>query len=279
MTLARDLSDRLGSSAVLEFGAGHQSRVFDVTGPGSERCVAKVLDAAMVRADVVVERVEAVAELARLDPQVCGPILVDGELVMAFESGGRAYLVTRYEYAAGTALDPTSADDARLMGAGLAQLHASLRGVRRRALPIVAALGATDVVDDGSFQLLHGDFNHDNLRRAGGVLRVFDFDDCGYGPVAFDVANALYMVLFASMTTDLRVGYRSFEEAFLAGYGPLDGLGVDPRAVGHFIDVRVRALRVWLDDLGSAPIGIRTAGPAWHEVLRNFVRRYETGER
>jgi len=34
----------------------------------------------------------------------------------------------------------------------------------------------------------------------------------------------------------------------------------------------VSALGHWLDNLTTAPIGIRTASAEWHEVLRTFVR-------
>jgi hypothetical protein len=37
------------------------------------------------------------------------------------------------------------------------------------------------------------------------------------------------------------------------------------------IEVRVDALRSWLDDPSTAPIGIRTSSPEWRDVLRSFV--------
>jgi hypothetical protein len=30
------------------------------------------------------------------------------------------------------------------------------------------------------------------------MVRVFGFEDCGCGPRSFEIANALYMVLFSS---------------------------------------------------------------------------------
>lgn len=275
MLLARRLADLLGVRRVVEIAAGHQSRVFDLGAADGEHLVAKVLDASMVDAAEVVRRLEAIAELAEIDRRVCRPRPLDGRLVVPLECDGHAYLVACSEHAGGTPLDPTSAVDARLMGAGLAQLHASMRRVPRHDLPLVAALRAVEAADDGTDQLLHGDFGWDNLRRDGGRLRIFDLEDCGYGPAAFDVANALYLVLFSSMVTDRAVGYRAFEAAFLDGYGPT----LDRGDVARFVDLRVEALRRWTDAPASAPIGIRTADAAWHEVLRSFVRRYEAGER
>lgn len=275
MSLAHQIADVLAARDVVEIAAGHQSRVFDVRTLAGEHLVAKVLDASLVDAAEVARRMEAIAELAELDRRVCRPVPIDGRLVAPLALGGRAHLVACYERAEGTALAAARAADARLMGASLAGLHASLRRVRRHDLPHVAALRVCDTPDDGTFQLLHGDFGCDNVRRRDRVVRIFDFDDSGYGPVAFDVANALYLVLFSSMVSDRDLGYRAFEAAFLDGYGPT----VDRADVERFVDLRVEALRRWTEAPAAAPIGIRTADPAWHEVLRLFVRRYEAGER
>ena len=47
---------------------------------------------------------------------------------------------------------------------------------------------------------------------------MFDFDDCGYGPTSFDIANALYMVLFDVSTAGYSGRYEAFAASFLAGY-------------------------------------------------------------
>jgi Ser/Thr protein kinase RdoA (MazF antagonist) len=107
------------------------------------------------------------------------------------------------------------------------------------------------------------------------MVRVFDFEDCGYGPRSFEIANALYMVLFSSTIESEVSRYRTFEDAFLSGYGIEDGQDVDRRTIDHFIDLRVRVLAGWLDDVPSAPIGIRTATPQWHQTLRSFITSYE----
>jgi hypothetical protein len=80
--LAARLLKRIGAAAVREVAEGHQSRVFEVTLVDGQRLVAKVLDASIAVLDVVVARVDAVAELADLDPRVCRPLRIDGGLVL-----------------------------------------------------------------------------------------------------------------------------------------------------------------------------------------------------
>jgi hypothetical protein len=83
------------------------------------------------------------------------------------------------------------------------------------------------------------------------------------------------MVLFSSTIGNEIWRYRTFEDAFQSGYGLEAGQDVNRRTVDHFIDLRVRALEGWLDDVSIAPVGIRTATPQWHQTLRSFVTSYE----
>jgi hypothetical protein len=80
------------------------------------------------------------------------------------------------------------------------------------------------------------------------------------------------MVLFDSFVDGEGQRYRAFEHPFLEGYREGSASGVDGEAVRTLIDLRVRALAAWLDDLASAPVGIRNATPEWHHTLRGFVR-------
>lgn len=276
MDLAARLLKRIGAAAVREVVEGHQSRVFEVTLVDGQRLVAKVLDASIAVVDVVVARVDAVAELADLDPRVCRPVRIDGRLVNVIDDdAGRSAVLVCSEFAEGASLDVGSPSDAELMGRTLAGLHRSLARVTTPGIPQVAALRAVQSNVDDEVQLLHGDFSAGNLRRADSMVRVFDFEDCGYGPRSFEIANALYMVLFSSTIGNEIWRYRMFEDAFLSGYGREDGQDVDRRTVDHFIDLRVRALEAWLDDVSTAPVGIRTATPRWHQTLRSFVTSYE----
>lgn len=160
------------------------------------------------------------------------------------------------------------------MGAALSDLHVSMSNLRAFPLPVVSALRAVkpdDALAAGAHQLLHGDFNVSNLRQEDDVVRIFDLDDCGYGPPEFDVANALYMVHFDAVTSGAEETYQTFRGSFVDGYVGASGRPLTDETLDRFIDLRVRALGSWLDDLSNAPIGIRTASPAWLATLRSFV--------
>ncbi len=77
------------------------------------------------------------------------------------------------------------------MGRTLALLHVAMARFPQQSLPPVAAINTTAVdADQCDWQLLHGDFNDQNMIWSPTGLRIFDFDECGYGPMEFDVAIA-----------------------------------------------------------------------------------------
>lgn len=276
MDMAERVAALVGATRVRAVGEGHQSRVFEVALIGGQPAVAKVLDASQVETNEVIARVETVAELAEMDRRVCRPIRINGDLVNTITGDdGRCSLVLCLEFATGVALDMASPSDAELMGATLAGLHRSLARLAPRSIPEVAALRTVESEVDEVCQLLHGDFNSANLRRDDSTVRVFDFEDCGYGPRSFEIANALYMVLFSSTIDGETSRFPPFEDAFLTGYRVESDRVVDRHSVDRFVDLRVRALERWLDDVSTAPVGIRTASSEWLDTLRTFVSNYE----
>jgi hypothetical protein len=66
--------------------------------------------------------------------------------------------------------------------------------------------------------------------------------------------------------------YERFRAWFVDGYRSASGHAVPDELVGRSIALRVQALGRWIDRPETAPIGIRTATPAWHDSLRAFVR-------
>jgi len=189
----------------------------------------KVFDPDLVDRRRLVTRCDLLVRLGEVDSTVCVPVPVLGRLVndLATRDGGLVYAVA-YEFAAGLAPDIDSTDDARGMGRALAGLHASMARLPRGDLPgltafppmselsavavelgLPAATHPPATVDDGPSQLLHGDFSSKNARVSTTTWRIFDFDDCGYGPIQYDLANSLYFVLFGSMTSIEPGTYRS----------------------------------------------------------------------
>lgn len=275
MDLVRRLQALIGAAAVRALTAGHQSQAFEITFAEGRRRVAKVIDAALVDATLVAVRAEMVAALGSIDPRVCGPLLVEGRYVNEIErDDGATALVICTEFADGVVPDVGDPVAAEAMGSTLAGLHRAMARLEPRAIPRVAALQAVNSAVGDDEQLLHGDFNADNLRINGTAVRVFDFEDCGYGPRSFDVANALYMVLFTATVDGDIDRFAVFEEAFLCGYRTTSDEPLDLATVDRFVDLRVDALSRWLDDLSTAPIGIRTATAEWHATLRAFVSGY-----
>jgi Ser/Thr protein kinase RdoA (MazF antagonist) len=273
--LSETLIAQFDAAEVEELGGGHQSRVFRMTRHDRSVVVAKVHDAEMVDRRELEVRVEVTRALAELDPRVCRPLSFGGPVVtdVVRADGGGSYVVC-FELADGLAVDPSDPYHAEWMGAELAVLHASMRELPPVQLPVVAALRgvatSATVTAAGLRQLLHGDYNASNLVDKHGVMRIFDFDDCGYGPPAFDVANALYMVLFDAVVQGNPELYPVFRTAFVSGYVDAGGEVTDDE-LDRLIDVRVDALRGWLHDLPNAPIGIRTASDEWLATLRTFV--------
>lgn len=282
MDLAVRVAEALGVDAVEELTGGHQSRVFRIAELDGRPAVAKVLDASMVDRGELDVRVGVTSVLADLDPRVCRPISVGERPVLELSSvGGFEHYLVCFEFASGTPPDPAHRDDALGMGAALSRLHLSMSQLPATPLPVVDALRT--VPADGrrrveSYQLLHGDFGAGNLRRSGNAFRIFDLDDCGYGPPAFDVANALYMVLFDTATQGTPETYGTFRRFFVDGYASAAGPRLPEDSLDHFIELRVRALGSWIDDLERAPIGIRTASPAWRATLRSFVSSYRRSD-
>jgi len=252
-----------------EIHAGHQSRVF-VAVRGGEKVVVKLTDGRLVD-ELFRRRIEVLASLAEIDDSVVGPLTFGSSTVAHLDE----WLGVVYPFVAGEALNLTDESDVRRMAGALSRLHDSLNQLGLVDLPAVAALRDVDrVTADAGFsseQLLHGDFSDANALLVDGKVRIIDFDDCGYGPVEFEVGNTLYMVLFgASMTSDM-LRYERFRTWFVDEYRSVSGHATTDAALDSAIRLRVDALGRWIERPETAPIGIRTATPEWRESLRQFV--------
>lgn len=260
---------------VEELHAGKQSRVFEAMFDG-QRTAVKLTEARLADPAVLTERLRAVEALGTLDPGVVAPIRFGGALVQPIGE----WLITATPFIDGAQLDETVVADAELLGRSLARLHSAMSRLATFSIPPVAALRSTEHASGRSdWQLLHGDFSNQNVIKTSTLLRVFDFDDCGYGPIEYDIANSLYMVLFDAEVAQCPERFEVFRPAFLAGYVDGSKRRVAEASVDEMIAVRIDALARWLDDLTSAPIGIRTASPEWLETLAGFVQSHGSAER
>ncbi len=267
-------ADRMWSSIGLvcgqELHGGYQSRVFEGT-CGGDRVVVKLSDSRLVDG-AYRRRVEMTSLLAEIDDSVVGPLTTNAGVVV--ELG--PWLAVVYPLVVGETPDIREEADVRRVATTMASLHRSLRQLDPIDLPTVAALAAAEppsnAAEFGQRQLLHGDFSPPNLLFSERQVRVFDFDDCGYGPIEFEVGNTLYMVLFdAAMSSEME-RYERFRAWFVDEYRSASSEGLPDELVDKSIGLRVQALGRWIDEPESAPIGIRTATPAWRDSLRAFVQ-------
>ena len=263
----------LGFHGVTELGGGWQSRVFAAEGIAGS-VVVKLTQARLVDRKVLEQKAALVDDLARLDASVVAPVPVCGSLVCPFGE----WLVTATSFIDGDRPEESNAAHSELLGASLAGLHRSMRAVGAVDIPRVAAL----ISDAGrwglsaeSDQLLHGDFNTSNLILTDAGIRILDFDDCGYGPIEFDVANSIYMVGFDSWAKDGSMAtFRTFRSAFVAGYSRSSDRTLEDAHIDSLIDTRVMALARWTANPSAAPIGIRNSPAERIETLERFVREW-----
>ncbi len=257
----------IGVTCGRELHGGYQSTVFAAEREG-DAVVVKLTDGRL--ADRAFhQRLEAAAAAAAIDDLVVGPIATDDGLATQLDD----WLVVVYPMVSGTSADIGVEHDVRRLASTLAQLHRVLDQLGRFDVPAVAALaGSTDAIGFGRPQLLHGDYSHANVMFTGRQARVFDFDDCGYGPVEFEVGNTLYMTLFDAAMSSRMPDYERFRGWFVSEYRSTSGQDVPDELLDMSIGLRVEALRRWVEHPDTAPIGIRTATPAWRASLSAFVR-------
>jgi len=272
----RDLTEHdwagLGFHDATEIGGGWQSHVYRAHGTRGDVAV-KLTQARLVDRAVLGRRAALVDVLAGRNPTVVAPVPVCGDLVYPFND----WLVTATRFVEGEHPDQFDGSLGDPLGACLGDLHRSMGELPRVELPRVAALRTSSggpwesLADD---QLLHGDFATSNLVRTSDGICIFDFDDCGYGPVEFDIANSLYMVLFDSWVSDKLSQYREFRAGFIGGYERSTHRHIDPATVDALMDVRVTAMRRWISHPTEAPIGIRTSPPDWIDTLSRFAQAW-----
>ncbi len=99
----------------------------------------------------------------------------------------------------------------------------------------------------GRYNLIHADMRLANLLVDGGITRLIDFDDCGYGWFMYDFAAAI-----SFMEDDPRVP--DCKAAWLRGYESVRPLDEADRAeIDTFVMLRRMALLAWIGSHIEAP--------------------------
>ena len=265
---------RLGLTLDRELRGGHQSRVWLATshdGAVMNDLVVKIIDASMVDRSEALARLQVRHSVSRYDDRVV-PIVPLADAVVNRVENCFVIASPRID---GRFLDVTNRPDVERMGRALARLHQSLRLVHLE-LPPVRALTTGPVAEglQDNHQLLHGDFGPSNLLLdAEGRLWIYDFDDCGFGPVEFELGNTLFMALFDTSPSLNQPSneYRQFRHWFIGAYRASAEHPVSDLLVDIGLQARSDALRYWLSHLDQAPTDIKNATESWHRHLRGFA--------
>ncbi|MEA2576322.1 MAG: hypothetical protein QOH93_3620 [Chloroflexia bacterium] len=98
-----------------------------------------------------------------------------------------------------------------------------------------------------TFGLIHADLHQYNLLFEGNTVRAIDFDDCGFGPLLYDLAVPLAML-------QDRANYPSLRAGLLAGYRQVRHLSAEHEAhLDTFIALRHLQDALWVLEYRKHP--------------------------
>ena len=120
------------------------------------------------------------------------------------------------------------------------------------------------------FGLIHADLRLANLMVDGDRLTAIDFDDCGFGWWAYDLASALSFIETDPRLPDLIAQW-------VAGYSRIAPLGPKDRAmIPSLIFLRRVLLTAWLSTRADSDTAQTLGGPAYTQGTVDLADRYLT---
>jgi Ser/Thr protein kinase RdoA (MazF antagonist) len=120
------------------------------------------------------------------------------------------------------------------------------------------------------FGLIHADLRLANLMVDGDTLTAIDFDDCGFGWWAYDLAAALSFIETDDRLPDLIARW-------VEGYSRIAPLRVEDRAmIPSLILLRRVLLTAWLSTRADSDTAQALGGPAYTQGTLDLADRYLT---
>ncbi|HEX8600480.1 MAG TPA: phosphotransferase [Chloroflexia bacterium] len=127
------------------------------------------------------------------------------------------------------------------------------------------ALGISEGERPPTFGLIHADLHQYNLIFSRGTVRAIDFDDCGFGPLLYDLAVPLTML-------QGRAEYPALRAALLRGYRRVRPLSDEHEAyLDTFIALRHLQDALWVLEYRKHPV-IRDDWDAPAQARRSLAR-------
>jgi len=102
--------------------------------------------------------------------------------------------------------------------------------------------------------LIHADLHFGNLLVHQGQLVAIDFDDCGYGFHAYDLAIPLVSLEYYAKLQKSKDMYRNSRAALFAGYRSIERLDVKDEAMVHQLMIARNLFMVtWIHSRSDHP--------------------------
>lgn len=125
--------------------------------------------------------------------------------------------------------------------------------------------------------LIHADLHFGNLLWNKGVITPIDFDDCGFGFYAYDIAVTLYSSSRNLKSCGIKK-IKSSREALLEGYSSLLNLSKeDLEILPYFILARRLAMVAWLNDRRDNPRLLEYFNKSIKIIMKDFRKALNYG--